>query len=205
MLLAAGGAMWGLSNLAHPEHRCPCSPMGINGLDRGFAGEPIRKGADTASNVLNSVTLTVPFLIGYLDRRSKPSGSREFKADAFILGETLLLNEGLNSLVKNLVGRPRPFAYGLTAGDPALTQKATYTSFYSAHTSSALAVSMAYGKIYARHHPNGRHALVYGIGIGVASTTAALRVRASKHFPTDVLVGAASGIAIGLTVPGLHD
>src|SRR5262245_2975398 len=135
-LLAAGGAMWGLSHLAHPEHRCPCSSMGINGLDRRFAGEPIRKGADTASNVLIGVTATAPFLIGYLDRRGKPSGSTEFKADAFILGETLLINEGLNSLVKNLVGRPRPFAYGLTAGDPALTQNATYTSFYSAHTSS---------------------------------------------------------------------
>ena len=38
----------------------------------------------------------------------------------------------------------------------------------------------------------------------LAATTGALRVAAHKHFPTDVLAGAALGSAIGWFVPQLY-
>jgi membrane-associated phospholipid phosphatase len=204
-LLAAGGAMWGLSALAQPDHRCPCSPAGINGIDRGFAGDPFRNGPAKASDILNGITWSAPFLIDYLDLRRKPSGTDEFKQDALILGQAFLLNQGLNSLTKNLVNRPRPFVYGLPPGHAEYTEDDSYRSFYSGHASSAFALSMAYARIHTRRHPESSPALVYGIAIGVSTTTAILRVRAGKHFPTDVIVGSATGIAIGLAIPALHD
>jgi len=39
---------------------------------------------------------------------------------------------------------------------------------------------------------------------GAAAATAALRVIAHKHFPTDVATGAALGFVVGWTVPALH-
>lgn len=204
-LLAAGGVLFGLSALAKPDYRCPCSPDGINRIDRPFAGDPFRPGPAKASDILNGITWTAPFLLDYVDLRGQPSGTSQFGTDALILGESLLISQGLTRLTKRLAGRPRPFVYGLPPGDPEFTENDSYASFYSGHASSAFAVSMAYAQIYARHHPTGRRALVYGIAAGVSTTTAILRVRAGKHFPTDVLVGSATGIAIGLTIPALHD
>jgi membrane-associated phospholipid phosphatase len=45
---------------------------------------------------------------------------------------------------------------------------------------------------------------VYGAVIAGGGTTGLLRVLAGKHFPTDVIVGAVAGSAVGLTVPFLH-
>ena len=53
--------------------------------------------------------------------------------------------------------------------------------------------------------------LRYGIKVwpwiltaGVGTLMAVGRVGAGAHFPTDVIVGAVAGLAIGITVPWLH-
>ena len=38
----------------------------------------------------------------------------------------------------------------------------------------------------------------------LATTVAVLRTEAGQHFPTDVIVGAALGIGMGLLIPWLH-
>lgn len=119
--------------------------------------------------------------------------------------EALALNSGINQLVKAATRRPRPLLYGLAPGDPELAKKDNYRSFYSGHTSSVFAVGMAYARTYALRHPgsDARWA-VYGGVVAVGTTVGVLRVVSGRHFPTDVLVGAAAGTAIGLLVPALH-
>ena len=57
-----------------------------------------------------------------------------------------------------------------------------------------------------RRHPRGpARWIVAGTYLALASATAALRVAAGEHFPTDVIVGAAAGSAVGAAVPLLHD
>lgn len=201
-LFLAGGVLLGVTALMNPKHTCPCDPDRINGIDRRFAGDSFRPGFDKASDILNGITWTAPFLLDYLDVRR--SGQGRFRDDAIVLAESFLINQAMTQVTKKLVNRPRPFVYGLRSGDSELEMDDSYLSFYSGHTSSAFAISMAYAKTYARRHPGGKRALVYGLAIGAATATGALRIGARKHFPTDVLVGAGSGIAIGLIVPGLH-
>jgi len=119
--------------------------------------------------------------------------------------EAAAVNEGLNEVVKVAAGRPRPYLYGRTPGDPALTDPDSYTSFYSAHTSAAFAVGIAYARTYAlRHSDSPARKYVYAAAVVAGGAVGALRVAAGKHFPTDVLAGAAAGTAVGLAIPALH-
>jgi hypothetical protein len=47
-------------------------------------------------------------------------------------------------------------------------------------------------------------ATVWGTELFLASLTAGLRVRAGRHFPTDVLVGILVGTGVGLADPYIH-
>lgn len=46
--------------------------------------------------------------------------------------------------------------------------------------------------------------MVWGAGLATASSVAILRVAAGKHYPSDVVMGAAMGSFIGWLVPMLH-
>jgi len=69
----------------------------------------------------------------------------------------------------------------------------------------ASAAALSY--TFWRRHPDdalGR-GLVLGLSLAAASATGYLRVRAGKHYWSDVVVGALVGGAVGLLVPLLHD
>jgi membrane-associated phospholipid phosphatase len=44
---------------------------------------------------------------------------------------------------------------------------------------------------------------VWGVGMTVAGATGYLRIAGDKHYLTDVLVGAATGVAAGIALPRL--
>ena len=182
---------------------CPCDASGINGLDRGTAGQR-DDGAATASDILAGLALTAPFAADYLDIHS--SGSTEgFDRDAVVMLEAAALSGGIDMLVKAATHRPRPRVYGLPPGDPGLAETDNYRSFYSGHTASTFAVGIAYARTHELRHPGGdANWAVYGGAVLVGSAVATLRVISGKHFPTDVLVGALAGVAVGLLVPALH-
>ena len=45
--------------------------------------------------------------------------------------------------------------------------------------------------------------MIWGAGLGLAVTTAYLRIAADRHYATDVLAGSAFGIAAGIAIPWL--
>ena len=184
--------------------RCPCSKDGINPLDRGVAGRN-SEGADRASDVAAGFLLVAPFAVDAVDGHRSGSCKSGFRSDAIVMFEALAVDEGLNQLIKSAVHRPRPFLYGLPAGDPAVGEADNYRSFYSAHVSTVLAVGLSYARTFALRHPESPSRwLIYGAAILGGTTVGALRVAAGRHFPTDVLTGAVVGSAVGLAVPALH-
>jgi decaprenylphosphoryl-5-phosphoribose phosphatase len=95
---------------------------------------------------------------------------------------------GLNYAVKLAVRRPRPRLAGL----PPLARAPSRLSFPSAHATSSLAAATAYGRVDPRTRLP-LHCLAAAVCI--------TRPYLGMHYPSDVLAGAALGLAIGGLVP----
>ncbi|MBQ8184777.1 MAG: phosphatase PAP2 family protein [Lachnospiraceae bacterium] len=113
-------------------------------------------------------------------KKTRPAG--------FAVLAALLIHELVNNtILKNLVARPRPF---LVCEElvPLISKPSSY-SFPSGHTSSSFAAAMA---LYlGTSKKAGIPALVLAALIGLS------RIYVGVHYPTDVLAGAALGIAAG--------
>ncbi len=125
-----------------------------------------------------------------------------------IYGEANLAALVTSTFVKNLVRRARPYTRGVTPEARAEVRRKgddAYFSFYSGHSSaaftSATAGSYLFGAVAEQESLRATH---WGVSLALASFTAHARVRAGRHYPTDVLVGAALGIGFGLGVPALQ-
>lgn len=124
---------------------------------------------------------------------------------ALLYTETMLLTSGVTNLIKTSVSRSRPYVYApdwdperpLSSGDRA--------SFISGHTSLAAAGSFFFATVFKDYYPDSKlKRYVWGAAVTIPAVTGYLRVRAAKHFPTDVIAGYALGAGIGYLVPTLH-
>jgi len=175
--------------------RCPCDPQGVNAFDRGAIGNT-NAAARKLSDLTAAAAVGLPLV---LDAIQLGQGEA-FVDDAIVFTQALAVNSVLVGVTKILVHRPLPRTY---SGDSILIGKPEgYRSFYSGHTSlvfaalsaSATTVQLRYGK---KTWP-WIVTLVVGTSVGIE------RVADGRHFPTDVMVGAAMGTAIGIVVPRLH-
>lgn len=118
------------------------------------------------------------------------------------------LNALLTTAAKISVRRPRPYTHSDAPAARALTAAQgsdAYVSFFSGHSSttytSAMAGSILYSlrtdELWARH-------TMWGLEFASAALTAQLRVRAGRHYRTDVWVGSLVGAGVGLLVPAVH-
>jgi undecaprenyl-diphosphatase len=130
--------------------------------------------------------------------------------DAIMYSETAALTLALTNLVKMAVRRPRPLAY--TAynehkEDKEWSNSSTDSSlsFFSGHASmtGALGATATY-LAFARSSGKLRPWLTLSFFTALTTFVSIERVRAGKHFPTDVIAGAFAGAGIGVVVPHLH-
>lgn len=172
---------------------------GVNGFDRvavGLSSEPARQASD---HILHgSYLLPALFLAGNPSRR-------EFGKISAIYGEVAMLNAGLTVLAKTSIRRPRPFVLNEKAG---LESKQNFTagaSFFSGHTSCVAANSFFAARVFTDYYPESKwKPVVWGAAIALPALTGYLRVRAGKHYPSDVITGYAVGAAVGYFIPKLH-
>lgn len=125
-----------------------------------------------------------------------------------LYGETIAANVFLQSFTKRLVQRPRPYNYHpdqRVAEFAARVGKDSHASFYSGHASTAFAAAVAGSYLFASSTSDREiKAVVWLFEMTLAGATANLRVRAGRHFYSDVVIGAVVGSAIGFLVPALH-
>lgn len=113
-----------------------------------------------------------------------PRDGRSAKDEGFARAEALLLTFGITEGLKEAVGRRRPGHSG------------SRSSFPSGHASAAFCAATL---IDRGHGPAwGRPAYA------LAALAALSRLDAGRHFPADVLAGAAIGTAVGGIVDALH-
>lgn len=122
-----------------------------------------------------------------------------------IIAEAGLLTSGLTNTVKELVRRPRPYLYNsdVPAAQDHLNED--YVSFWSGHTANLASISFSTACMVQRSDASQSAKTFTWIGAAAAPAAMAyLRVRAGRHFPTDVLTGYAVGALVGIAVPYFH-
>ena len=196
-VLAGAAIAPSVAGLPHGPPDCaPCDPASLWGIDRGVVGHATA-GAGAASDVL---VLGVMGGAALAVVAGAPSAART--GNAAVFGETIAAAYAATSWLKVAVGRERPVLYtadALTAADDPDSQR----SLPSGHTAAAFGAAVSYLVMSGRQHlpHRTRNAVLL---FGGAAAVGTLRVAAGRHFPTDVLAGAALGSLIGWLVPTVH-
>lgn len=174
-------------------------PYELSGIDRLVMNNWSPK-ADLASDVLMYSSITLPAFM-MINKRAR----KDFLVVGFIYAETAMLTIGVTQLFKAGIKRPRPYVYNDAISlNEKMKMKARF-SFISGHTSFTTALCFTTAKIFSDYSDNPTHeALVWTSAAILPIATAALRIEAGKHFPTDVIGGYIVGGAIGYLVPWLH-
>ncbi len=123
-----------------------------------------------------------------------------------ILGlESFATTIALTNFSKSVFRRTRPYVYNPNVPMEIKLEKDARYSFFSGHTSTVANFAFFSAKIYTDHHPKSKALpFVWGGAFALPAATAYLRVKAGKHFPTDVLTGYLIGAAAGFLIPHLH-
>jgi membrane-associated phospholipid phosphatase len=192
--LALVGTMYAFGN-GLIDVRCPCNPNEVNSFDRPAIGNHSNAAA-LASDFTVGAALVGPVVADWFALKSE----LVFLQDVIVYAEALSVSGAINVVFKQAVGRPFPRTY---AGQADLIGTPNgYHSFYSGHTTltfTALSVaSMTIGERY------GQWVWPWVATVIIGGSVAAERVAAGWHFPTDVIVGALVGTAVGVAIPVLH-
>ena len=183
--------------LPHGAPSCaPCDPGTLPGVDR-WALRPVSATGDVASDVVLAGVAVLTAFAGL-----HGLSAQQWHGNFAVFASTASWTAASTEWFKVLVRRKRPVLYTsdavAAASDPESQQ-----SLPSLHASLAFAAATSYLVIARRQqlpHRTRNALLLYAGAVGVA----ALRVAAGKHFPTDVLAGAALGSGIGWLVPTFH-
>lgn len=198
--IAAAGAVYLAPSVFHldgPASTCaPCDPAGVPGFDR-WAIHPVETGWSNASTgLLFGMT---GFLAWDLWRRG-PDGFRHAVAAAQAASWAVATAE----ILKVIVNRKRPVFYTDQAA-AAQSDPENRWSFPSGHTTAAFAVATSY--FLARLDLGGNHhagRVARWVMLGAAAAVGAMRVAAGKHFPSDVVGGAALGVTSAVVVHAIR-
>jgi undecaprenyl-diphosphatase len=180
-------------------------------IDRGAVDPNVDSGAGPRSNIglgLAAVyAIADPIASGFRERSAQTG-----LVDAIIYSETVALTMAMTNIVKIAVRRPRPMAYiefekHRAQGDDDFSNPSTDSalSFISGHASMTAAIgATATYLAFARSPGKLRPWLTLSLATALTAFVSIERVRAGKHFPTDVIAGAFAGAGIGVVIPHLH-
>jgi membrane-associated phospholipid phosphatase len=179
------------------------------GIDRGAITATPEKSAGPISNAglgLAAVFAIIDPVISGFRENSVQTGL----VDGFLYAQTVSLTLAMTNMTKMAVRRPRPLAYidaEAHRGDPDYSNSSTDStlSFFSGHaaTTAAIGATATY-LAFTRSPHTARPWITLGISTLVTTVVSIERVRAGKHFPTDVIAGSVAGAGIGVIVPHLH-
>jgi membrane-associated phospholipid phosphatase len=178
----------------------------ISRLNRsGLTQDPgKREQAHRVSDILMYGTASVPFLL-LLDGKVK----KDYLDVALLYLETVALTSNLytySPLGPTFVDRYRPLAFYEEVPLEERQSGNMRNSFYSGHVATTAMGGFFLAKVLHDYHPEwgSRRWLLFGAASLPTATVAWLRVRALKHFPSDVIAGGLIGAGMGILIPELH-
>lgn len=153
------------------------------------------------SDALLGVCLAIP-AFQMLDGRV----SEDWGVYGMMYLENAFLTFGATTITKNIFRETRPYVYNPDVDYDIKQSKDARLSFFSGHSALAFAGMTFFAETYSTFYPEtSNHKLIWLGSMSLASATALLRVFSGRHFPVDILVGAAVGIAVGKLIPLLHE
>jgi membrane-associated phospholipid phosphatase len=202
IVLIAGGTASSFFFLPEdPSVPCarPCERTQINRFDRPAAGlyDPTWS---TVGDVATATTLAVPLIALLLDE-----GVKDGLNDDLVVAEAALVASALQVSVSYVVPRPRPRVYTSETPLHDRDDANAARSFFSGHVANTVATSVAALRAFQRLGKPAAGWATLSIGLAGSSLVGVARVAAGAHFPSDVVVGAAVGAGLGLTLPAVHD
>ena len=171
----------------------------VNWFDRS-ATYHYSETAATTSDVLFGVTAAAPLIL-FADQAMR----NDWRTITLMYIETWSFIGGTSMLSKGLIERYRPYAYNPNVSlEKKLTSDAKM-SFFSNHTITAFASAVFLSTVYSDYNPNSEwKPYIWAGSLLTASVVGYLRYDAGMHFPTDILIGAVVGSAIGYAIPWMH-
>ncbi len=171
----------------------------INAFDRGAT----RNWSPSAGRVSD---LTLLSTVGIVGLTALPTlRQKKWFTVPLMYAETMLLTVGFQDFVKVSVLRTRPFVYNPVAPLSEKILLDARRSFFSGHAAVSFGSAVFASTVFGHYFPVSKlKPVVWAGSLALATTTAVLRYEAGKHFPSDILVGAAFGSAMGWLVPYLH-
>lgn len=171
----------------------------VNAFDRG-ATYNWSKNISSVSDVCVIMTAVSPVTL-FLDK----SVRKDFQTVSAMYFETILFAAFLPSIAKGSAERIRPFVYNENAPLQDKLDVEAKKSFFSGHTTVAFASAVFLSTVYEGYFSNSKYKnYVWAGSLLSASLTGYLRYASGAHFPTDILVGAVVGSAVGYLIPYLH-
>lgn len=191
-----------------PEDMNKLDPTRLNFLDK-IDPQTTRRLDNNAHQVSNgflfgsaALPVLAPMLAGQESRH-------KMGVTYLIALEGILANLAITNLTKELAKRPRPFTFGRVPDEimnkSLLYTKNSFRSFFSGHTSIAASNSFLAAKLLNDFYPDSKlKPAIWATAVVIPAITGYLRVKAGRHFTTDVLMGFIAGAAVGLIIPELH-
>lgn len=178
-------------DLFNPDHL-----WGIDRWSTRFYSEKSKKMSDAFLRTSPIVPFTL--LIGQNSRN-------DFGTIGLFTLEAFLTNAALTNLNKVIVRRSRPYLYNPDVPlEIKLKKDARYSSF-SGHTSTVAAMYFMTAQMFSDFYPDSKFKpVVWSVAGIIPAITAYNRMRAGRHFFTDVLLGYIVGAAVGIVLPILH-
>jgi len=172
-------------------------PENVNGFERIAIG-PFKEDNLADALLYSSFILPVTFLT-YEETRE------DFGTLSLMYGEVVLLNAGINGLVKGLTTRNRPYVYDENSPADKKYEVGARYSFYSGHTSMTASNSFFTARIFSEYlTDNTAKIFIWSAAVLIPAVTGLSRINTHNHFPTDAIVGYIVGAAIGYLIPELH-
>ncbi|MDB5260812.1 MAG: PA-phosphatase, partial [Adhaeribacter sp.] len=122
-----------------------------------------------------------------------------------LYAETMSVTGTLFAMTAGLVDRKRPMVYGTEAPLKDRTSKNARNAFFAGHPAATASATFFLAKVFHDFNPDSpaRH-FVWGAAAAVPATVGYLRLKAGKHFLSDVILGYGIGTTVGILVPQLH-
>lgn len=157
--------------------------------------------AQTISDWILNVSVVLPALL-VIDNKI-----RKDWLDLLVLyGETHAINTSVYITTAAIADRIRPLVYNDDIPMNDKTGHGTKISFFSGHVSTTASASFFMAKVYSDYHPElgNKKFWLFGAALIPPIAVGYYRIKAMKHFPTDVITGITIGAAAGILVPHLH-